>query len=71
MVDAIHCRDGKSVVSAASLFIETIADTAEGSVWIDYNFVELVEVCAKGEGGGWSFIFTVRSNSCLNCTVPI
>ena len=42
VVVAIHCRDGKSVISAASLFIEAIEDTTDESVWIDYNFVELV-----------------------------
>jgi len=42
VVVAIHCRDGKSVISAASLFIEAIEDTTDGSVWIDYNFVQLI-----------------------------
>lgn len=47
------------MVSAAFLFIEAIADTQEGNVWID--FVELVEVCMYGEEGevGWSFISSV------------
>lgn len=64
------------MVSAASLFIEAIADTAEGNVWIDYNFVELVKcvcvgVCMRTREEGWSFISITRSNSCLNCTDPI